>query len=116
MRGEPCSQAWRTSALLLGASWIVTLAVACGGGGDGDDDVVVTPVTTGAVGVAAASSRTPAQMQRQTPRHETAALPVRPPQPCNDELLVPARFAADPPADLFEAKQPAPAALQHPRR
>ena len=47
MRGEPCSPARRLTALMLGASWVVMLAVACGGGGD---DVVGTHVTVGAAG------------------------------------------------------------------
>jgi len=47
MHGETCSPAWRLTALLLGASWVVTLAVACGGGGD---DVVGTHVTASAAG------------------------------------------------------------------
>ena len=34
MRGPSCSPLWRVAALLLGASWLVTLAVACGGGDD----------------------------------------------------------------------------------
>ncbi len=104
MRGEPCSPAWRLSALLLGASWIVTLAVACGGGGD---DVVANPVATGVAGssarteagamaVAALPPYSSAQMQGQTPVRGAATLPAPLLQPCNDESRRPAQPAAVP--------------------
>jgi hypothetical protein len=84
MRGEPCSPGWRLSALLLGASWIVTLAVACGGGGD---DVVATHAALGAGGAggrggAAASA---AGQAAQVPSHSAGAQRRASVQPCTDE-------------------------------
>ena len=104
MHGEPSSAAWRLTALLLGASWVVTLAVACGGG---DDDVIATPVATGAAGsgaradaggmaVAAAAPQTLAQTQGQAPGHGAGAMPATQLQPCGDESRRPAQFAAVP--------------------
>lgn len=96
MRGETCSPAWRMSALLLGTSWVMTLAVACGGGaGGGGDDVIATSVATGvagsgarteagAMGVAALPAPTPAQMRAPLLR------------PCSDESRRPAQAAAVP--------------------
>lgn len=104
MRGESCSPAWRLSALLLGASWIVTLAVACGGGGD---DLVASAVATGAAGrdardkpgamtVAALTLHTTAQMQGQAPGRGAAMLRAPLLQPCNDESRRPTQSAAVP--------------------
>jgi len=87
MRGEPCSPAWRLTALLLGASWVVTLAVACGGGGDG---VVATPATVGAVGSASrgdAGERALASAAGQVPQARSpsaTSLPTASVQPCTE--------------------------------
>jgi hypothetical protein len=76
MRGAPCSAAWRLAALLLGASWVVTLVVACGGG---DDD----PAS------AATAVQTSPQIPGQSPGQGAATLPGHPPQPCTDALRRP---------------------------
>ena len=104
MRGESCPPAWRLSALLLGAIWIVTLAVACGGGGD---DFVASPVETGAADrdardkpgamtVAALALHTTAQVQGQAPGRGATTLPAPLLQPCNDESRRPTQSAAVP--------------------
>ena len=107
MRAEPSSAAWRLTALLLGASWVVTLAVACGGGGD---DVIAMSVATGATGavgsgaraealglaVAAAAPQTLAQTQGQAPGPGAAAMPATQLQPCSDDSRRPAQLAAVP--------------------
>lgn len=103
MRGEPCSPAWRLSALLLGASWVATLAVACGGG----DDRAASPDATGAAGsdardmpgamaVAAMAPHTSAVMQDPAPGRGAATLPAPRLQPCIDESSRPAQSAAVP--------------------
>ena len=90
MRGPTCSGGWRVAALLLGTSWLVTLAVACGGG---DDAVGPTPSAAhaaggssragaGAVvgaGTAAPLAQAPALAQN------AAATPAALRQPCADE-------------------------------
>ena len=107
MRAEPSSAAWRLTALLLGASWVVTLAVACGGGGD---DVIAMSVATGAtsavgsgaraetlgLAVAAAAPQTLAQTQGQAPGPGAAAMPATQLQPCSDDSRRPAQLAAVP--------------------
>ena len=99
MRGEPSSAAWRLTALLLGASWVVTLAVACGGGGD---DVIAMPVATGATAAAGSGARAEAAAvaaaapQPQVPGHNAVAMPAVPLQPCSDESRRPAQLAAVP--------------------
>ncbi len=104
MRSEPCSPAWRLSALLLGASWVATLAVACGGGGN---DLAASPVATGAAGndardkpgamaVAAMAPHTSALMQDPAPGRGAATLPAPRLQPCIDESSRPAQSAAVP--------------------
>jgi hypothetical protein len=104
MRAEPCSPAWRLSTLLLGASWVVALAVACGGGGD---DLIASPVATGAAGsdardkpgamaVVALAPHTTAQMPGQAPGRGAATLPAPLLQPCSDESRRPAQSAAVP--------------------
>jgi hypothetical protein len=83
MRGEPCSPGWRLSALLPGASWVVTLAVACGGG----DDVVTTDAALGAGraeggGGAAAGTAGPST---QGPSQSAGARRRASVRPCADE-------------------------------
>ena len=84
MRGHTCSGGWRALALLLGVSWLVTLAVACGGGDDA---------------VAPAAAPAP---QAQTSAlalglaHNAAAMPTPPLQPCADEPRQAAKMAAVP--------------------
>ena len=80
MRGPSCSPLWRVAALLLGASWLVTLAVACGGG---DDAVALAPQALApalALGLA----------------QNAAATPATPLQPCADEPRQAAKMAAVP--------------------
>ena len=99
MRGEPCSPAWRLTALLLGASWVVALAVACGGGGD---DVVATH---GSVGAGGSGSRVDAgkgvlvsaagQAPQSTSRSATA-VPTASVQPCTEAPRQVAQRAALP--------------------
>ena len=99
MRGEPSSAAWRLTALLLGASWVVTLAVACGGGGD---DVIAMPVATGATAAAGSGARAEAAAvaaaapQPQVPGHNAVAMPAVPLQPCADASRRQAHLAAAP--------------------
>ena len=88
MRGPSCSGGWRVAALLLGASWLVTLAVACGGG---DDAVAPTPSAAHAAGgssragagavVGAGTAAPLAQALAQN----AAATPAALRQPCADE-------------------------------
>lgn len=84
MRGEPCSPGWRLSSLLLGASWVVTLAVACGGGGD---DVVATHDALGAGGAGGggAAAAGAAGQSSKVPSHSAGALRRASVQPCSDE-------------------------------
>ena len=77
MRDPTCSGGWRVAALLLGASWLVTLAVACGGGDDA---------------VAPAAAPAP---QALGLAHNAAATPT-PLQPCADEPRQAAKMAAVP--------------------
>lgn len=83
MRGEPCSPGWRLSALLLGASWVVTLAVACGGG----DDVVAThaALDAGAAGGGGGAAAGAAGQETQVPSHSAGAQPRSSVLPCADE-------------------------------
>jgi len=101
-RGEPCSAARRLTALVLGASWLVMLVVACGGG---DDDVIATPVAMGTAGssaraearaMAATAPNTSAQMPAHAPGHVGATMPAALLQPCSDESRRPAQLAAVP--------------------
>ena len=88
MRDPTCSGGWRVAALLLGASWLVTLAVACGGG---DDTVAPTPSAAHAAGgssragagavVGAGTAAALAQALAQN----AAATPAALRQPCADE-------------------------------
>lgn len=108
MHGEPSSAAWRLTALLLGASWVVTLAVACGGGSD--DDVTGNPASNGAAGAAGSSVRaeaaamaavaaaphTLARAPGQAPGPDAAAVPATRLHPCTDESRRPAQFATVP--------------------
>lgn len=100
MRGEPCSAAWRLSAMLLGASWIVTLAVACGGGGD--DVIANSVVATGATGMAGSGGRAEALAvagaapQPQAAGHHAGAMSAALLQPCADEPRRPAHLAVEP--------------------
>lgn len=100
MRSEPCSAAWRLTALLLGASWVVTLAVACGGGGDDAiaGSVAATSATGGAgSGAPAESAAVPAATsQSQVLGHHAAALSATLLQPCVDDSRRPAHLAAVP--------------------
>lgn len=75
MRGHTCSGGWRVAALLLGASWLVTLAMACGGG---DDAVVPAPQ---------------ALPQAQAQAYQAAAMPKALLQPCADEPRPAAQLA-----------------------
>ena len=100
MRSEPCSAAWRLTALLLGASWVVTLGVACGGGGDDAiaGSVAATSATGGAgSGAPAESAAVPAATsQSQVLGHHAAALSATLLQPCVDDSRRPAHLAAVP--------------------
>lgn len=100
MHREPSSAAWRLTALLLGASWVVTLAVACGGGGD--DVIANSVVATGATAAAGSGARAEAAAvaaaapRPQVPGHNAVAMPAVPLQPCSDESRRPAQLAAVP--------------------
>ena len=99
MRGPTCSGGWRVAALLLGASWLVTLAVACGGG---DDAVGTTPSAAHAAGgssragagavVGAGTAAPLAQALAQN----AAATPAALRQPCADEPRQAAQSATVP--------------------
>ena len=84
MRGPTCSGGWRVAALLLGASWLVTLAVACGGG----DDFVAPAAAPAPQALAPALALGLAQ--------NAAATPATPLQPCADEPRQAAKIAAVP--------------------
>ena len=88
MRGPSCSPLWRVAALLLGASWLVTLAVACGGG----DDVVAPAAAPAPQAQALALAPPSAQAQALN----AAAMPTPPLQPCADEPRQAAKMAAVP--------------------
>ena len=101
MRGHTCSGGWRALALLLGASWLVTLAVACGGGDD-----AATPVPSAAQ-AAAGSTRAGAgavvgagtlapQALALALANQAAAMPSAPLQPCADGPRQVATVAAVP--------------------
>ena len=101
MRGHTCSGGWRVAALLLGASWLVTLAVACGGG---DDAVAPAPSAAQAAGsstragagaVVGAGTLAP-QALAQALAHQAAAMPVALLQPCADGPRQVAKVAAVP--------------------
>lgn len=110
MCSAPCCAAWRLAALLLGASWVVTLAVACGGRGDNDDDNPATatrgvsdstsaasrgaPAEAGAKAVAAVAVRVPGGLPGLVPGQGATSLTAPPPSPCSDELRWPAQLAA----------------------
>ena len=92
MRGPTCSGGWRVAALLLGASWLVTLAVACGGG---DDAVGPTPSAAHAAGGssragagAVVGAGTAAPLAQNA-----AATPAALRQPCADEPRQAAQLA-----------------------
>lgn len=84
MRSPTCSGGWRVAALLLGASWLVTLAVACGGGGD-----AVAPA-------AAPAPQALAQTLAPAWANNEAAMPATPLQPCADAPRHAAKMAAVP--------------------
>lgn len=94
MRGEPCSPGWRLSALLLGASWVVTLAVACGGG---DDEVTAhAALDAGGAGGGDGAAAGAAGQTTQVPSHSAGALRTASDQPCADEARRAARGGALP--------------------
>lgn len=78
MRGEPCPPAWRLSALLLGAGWVVTLAAACGDGGDGGGDAVAVDAA-GHSSAAGGDTAIDANLRLQA--HAATTLAPAPPQP-----------------------------------
>ena len=99
MHGNTCSGGWRVAALLLGASWLVTLAVACGGG---DDAVAPAPSAAHAAG---GSTRAGAgagvgagtlAAQALALAHPAAAMPAALLQPCADGPRQVATVAAVP--------------------
>ena len=99
MRDPTCSGGWRVAALLLGASWLVTLAVACGGG---DDAVGPTPSAAHAAGgssragagaVVGAGTAAPLA-QALALAQNAAATPAALRQPCADEPRQAAQSAA----------------------
>ena len=93
------------AALLLGVSWLVTLAVACGGG---DDAAAPAPSAAQAAGgstragagaVVGAGTLAPqalAQAQAQALAQPAAAMPAAPLQPCADGPRQVATVAAVP--------------------
>ena len=107
MRGHTCSGGWRVAALLLGASWLVTLAVACGGG---DDAVAPAPSAAHAAGGSTraeagagvgAGTLAPQALAlvlapALAPAHHAAAMPAAPLQPCADAPRQALRVAAVP--------------------
>ena len=107
MRGHTCSGGWRALALLLGVSWLVTLAVACGGG---DDAVAPAPSAAQAAGgstragagtgaVVGAGTLAPPALAlalAQALAQPAAAMPAAPLQPCADGPRQVATVAAVP--------------------
>jgi hypothetical protein len=75
MCGEPCSPAWRLSALLLGAGWVVTLAAACG---DGGGDAVAIDAASHS---AAAGGDTAIEANLRLQAHAATTLAPAPSQP-----------------------------------
>ena len=99
MRGETSSPAWRLTALLLGASWVVTLAVACGGGGEDVVDALVTTSTVGSGSRVAASAGvvvSAAGQAPQAPPRIASAVATALVPPCTDASRQVAQRAALP--------------------